>query len=54
MRNAIFLFVVIATGAAAGWAPTGTVVPEINAATIPTAIALLGGGILVVQAYLKK
>ena len=54
MKKAIFLLLVIVTGTAAGWAPPGVTVPEINPAVLPTALALLGGGILVVRAYFKK
>ena len=37
-----------------GYGCNATWSPEINPAVIPTAVALLGGGILVVRAYLKK
>jgi len=44
----------IASSSVAAMAVTQPGVPEINHAVIPTAVALLGGGILVVRAYLKK
>ena len=54
MKKAIGLILAIASSSVAAVAVTVSGVPEINPAVIPTAVALLGGGILVVRAYLKK
>jgi len=54
MKTVLGLMFVIATATVAGWAPDARVVPEINPAVIPTAVALLGGGILVARSYFKK
>ena len=45
------MFVLVGTATLSHAAPN---VPEINPAALPTALALLGGGVLVVRAYLKK
>ena len=52
MKKVLGLILVLASAATFGHAAVA--VPEINPAALPTAIALLGGGILVVRAYLKK
>jgi hypothetical protein len=55
MKSAIALMILIATATSSLWAPTPVaVVPEINPAAIPAALALLGGGILVARSYFKR
>jgi hypothetical protein len=54
VKKALGLMFVIASSTAAAMAVSTVGVPEINPAVIPTAVALLGGGILVARAYLKK
>jgi len=55
MKKVIGLVLAIGSGVSVALAGViGVGVPEISAAAIPAAIALLGGGILVVRAYLKK
>jgi hypothetical protein len=54
VRKAVALMFVIAASLVDAMAVATVGVPEINPAVIPTAVALLGGGILVARAYLKK
>ena len=54
MKKVAGLLFVIATSTVAAMAIADVAVPEINPAVLPTALALLGGGIIVVRAYLKK
>ena len=54
MKKILGLLFVIATSTVAAMAIIEPGVPEINPAVLPAAVALLGGGILVARAYLKK
>jgi len=54
VKKAIGVIVAITTTSVSVMAVATVGVPEINPAVIPTVVALLGGGILVVRAYLKK
>jgi hypothetical protein len=54
MKRAIGLLFVIAGASFDAMANQTAVVPEINPAVIPAAVALLGGGILVARSYFKK
>ena len=51
MKKALSLVLAISCAAPFAFARP---VPEISSAVLPTALALLGGGVLVVRAYLKK
>ena len=54
MKKALLLVIVVASASASAMAIAGTQVPEISPAVIPTAVALLGGSILVARSFLKK